>query len=109
MASIDDFSKLDIRVGEIVRAEEFPKAKNPSYQLWIDFGGELGILKSSAQITEQYTTDSLIGKQVVGIVNFPPRQVANFMSQVLILGACTDSGVILLRPESAVALGTAVH
>ena len=109
MAVIDDFAKLDIRVGEVVQAENFAQAKKPSYQLWIDFGAELGVLKSSAQITEQYTPEILVGKQVVAIVNFPPRQIANFMSQVLVLGACTESGVVLLRPEAFVSNGTAVH
>ena len=109
MAAIDDFTKLDIRVGKIVQAKAFPKARNPSYQLWVDFGAEIGVLKSSAQITELYSVEELLGKQVLGIVNFPPRQVADFMSQALILGACTPEGVVLVRPEEAVAEGTAIH
>ena len=109
MATIEDFLQLDIRVGEVLRAEPFPKAKKPAYQLWVDFGGEIGVLTSSAQITEQYEPEALVGKQVLGVVNFPPRQVANFMSQALILGACTEDGVILIRPETPVPNGTEIH
>ena len=98
IATFDDFLKLDIRVGTIISAEPFPKAKKPAYKLTVDFG-ELGVKKSSAQITERYTTDELVGKQVLAVVNFPPRQVADFMSEVLVLGTYSDGGVILITPD----------
>ena len=94
MATFDDFMKLDIRVGEIVEAEIFEKAKKPAYKLWVDFGEEFGTKRSSAQITESYKREELVGKQVLGVVNFPPRQIADFMSEVLILGVYTKQGVI---------------
>ena len=97
MASIEDFIKLDIRVGTIINVEDFPKAKRPAYKLTIDFGNELGIKKSSAQITEQYKKEDLIGMQIMAVVNFPPRQVANFLSEVLVLGTYSDGGVVLIR------------
>lgn len=99
MANIDDFLKLDIRVGEIIRAEEFKEARNPSYKLWVDFGEKIGIKKSSAQITEKYSLDDLIEKRVLGVVNFPKRQIANFMSEVLVLGVYTKDGVVLISPD----------
>lgn len=105
MATFDDFLKLDIRVGEIIRAEDFEKARQPSYKLWVDFGEEVGIKKSSAQITECYTLDELINKQVLGVVNFPPRQIADFMSEVLVLGVYGDQGVVLIQPEHGVKKG----
>lgn len=86
MAVIDDFVKFDIRVGTIIDAKEFLKAKKPAYQLLIDFGCEIGIKKSSAQITEVYHLDDLVGKQILAVVNFPPRQIADFLSEVLVLG-----------------------
>lgn len=98
MASFEDFAKLDIRVGTIISAEIFKKAKKPAYKLMIDFG-ELGVKKSSAQITELYTPETLKGKQVLAVVNFPPRQIADFMSEVLILGAYGKNGVILAVPD----------
>lgn len=98
IATFDDFLKLDIRVGTIISAKPFPKAKKPAYKLTVDFG-ELGVKKSSAQITERYTTDELVGKQVLAVVNFPPRQVADFMSEVLVLGTYSDGGVILITPD----------
>jgi tRNA-binding protein len=98
----DDFEKLDIRVGTIAEVTDFPKARKPSYQIKIDFG-ELGIKQSSAQITSLYTKDELMGKQVVAIVNFPPRQIANFFSECLVLGVYTDKQeVVLLQPERKV-------
>ncbi len=105
MATFDDFLKLDIRVGEIIKAEPFPKAKNPSYKLVVDFGEEIGIKNSSAQITEVYTPQELVGKQVLGVVNFPPRNIAGFKSEVLVLGTYSDEGVVLIQPERKVSKG----
>lgn len=105
MATFDDFIKLDIRVGTILSAVPFEKARKPAYQLKIDFGTDIGIKKSSAQITEQYTPDSLIGKQVLAVVNFPPRQIANFFSEVLVLGTYSSGGVVLVTPDKPVKNG----
>lgn len=105
MATIDDFVKLDIRVGTIIDAKVFEKAKRPAYQLKVDFGDEIGIKKSSAQITEVYKPEDLIGKQVLGVVNFPPRQVADFISEVLILGTYSKQGVVLIKPDEEVSNG----
>ena len=99
MATFDDFMKLDIRVGTILSAKVFAKAKKPAYQLEVDFGGEIGIKKSSAQITDHYTPDGLVGKQVLAVVNFPPRQIADFMSEVLVLGTYSEGGVVLITPD----------
>lgn len=105
MISWDDFEKVEIRSGTILEVNDFPKAKNPAYQLKIDFG-PLGIKHSSAQITHHYDRSSLIGKQVVAVVNFPPKQIANFFSDCLVLGVYdTESQVILLQPEKPVANG----
>lgn len=99
MLSWEEFEKVEMRVGTILAVEDFPKARNPSYQLTIDFG-ELGIKKSSAQITKLYTKDALIGKQIIAVVNFPPKQIANFFSECLVLGVVgTDKDIILLQPE----------
>jgi tRNA-binding protein len=101
----DDFEKIDIRVGTILEVTDFPKAKKPAYQITIDFG-ESGVKKSSAQITAMYSKDELIGKQVVAIVNFPPKQIANFFSECLVLGVYTDKkDVVLLQPERKVENG----
>ena len=105
MATIDDFMKLDIRVGTIINAKEFPKAKKPAYQLEIDFGIDLGIKKSSAQITNHYKIDDLVGKQILAVVNFPPRQIADFYSEVLVLGTYSDNGVVLITPDKPVKNG----
>lgn len=105
MAVFDDFMKLDIRVGTVLSAKNFEKARKPAYQLEIDFGEELGIKRSSAQITEQYAAEELIGKQVLAVVNFPPRQIANFFSEVLVLGTYSEGGVVLVRPDKSVKNG----
>lgn len=101
-----DFEKIDIRVGTILEAKDFLKAKKPAYQLTIDFGTELGIKKSSAQITVLYAAASLIGQQVIAVVNFPPKQIANFVSECLVLGIYNDNKeVILLQPGQLVSNG----
>ncbi|MBO9633672.1 MAG: tRNA-binding protein [Chitinophagaceae bacterium] len=101
----DDFEKIDIRVGTIMEVTDFPKAKKPAYQITVDFG-ELGIKKTSAQITALYDRESLIGKQVVAVVNFPPKQIANFFSECLIMGVYTDKkDVVLLQPDKKVENG----
>ncbi len=105
MATFDDFMKLDIRVGTIIDATVFEKAKKPAYQLKVDFGNEIGIKKSSAQITEVYKCEELIGKQVLAVVNFPPRQIADFMSEVLVLGTYSEQGVVLITPDKQVKNG----
>ena len=105
MATFDDFLKLDIRVGTVTEAKIFEKAKRPAYQLTLDFGGEIGIKKSSAQITQRYTPEELVGKQVLAVVNFPPRQIANFMSEVLVLGTYSEGGVVLITPDKPVSNG----
>lgn len=99
MALFEDFAKLDIRVGTIVSANAFEKAKRPAYKLKIDFGEEIGIKKSSAKITECYRSKDLVGKQVLAVVNFPPRQIADFMSEVLVLGTYSEQGVVLVTPD----------
>ena len=104
--SYDDFANVDIRVGTIVRAESFPEAKKPAIKVWIDFGPNLGKKKTSAQITRHYTPDSLIGLQVAAVVNFPPRQIGKFMSEVLMLGfPDNDEQVVLVRPDLTVPNG----
>ena len=105
MATFDEFMQIDIRVGEVVRAEVFEKAKKPAYKLWVDFGEEIGIKRSSAQITTLYSAEELIGRQVLGVVNFPPRQVADFISEVLVLGVYAEQGVVLIQPDQPVQKG----
>ena len=102
----DDFLKLDIRVGTIVAVEDFPEARKPAFKLRIDFGGAIGVKRSSAQITELYTADTLIGRQVAAVVNFPPRQIGRFMSEVLTLGFPDEDGhVVLVGPSKSVPNG----
>jgi tRNA-binding protein len=109
LATIDDLLKLDIRVGTVKKAEEFPEARVPAIKLEIDFGLELGIKRSSAQITNRYTAEQLIGRQVVAIVNFPPRKIAGFHSEVLVLGGVPEKGdVVLLKPDEHVPDGTSI-
>lgn len=106
LIGFDDFLKVDIRVGEIVAADPFPEARKPAIKLRIDFGPDLGIKKSSAQITAHYAPETLVGKKVVAVVNFPARQIGKFMSEVLVLGV-PDSAeeVVLLRPDKDVPIG----
>ncbi len=105
-ATMADFDKLDIRVGTIVDAQPFPQARKPAYRLWIDFGAPLGIKQSSAQITVHYAADQLIGRQVLAVTNFPPRQIGPFISEVLTLGVPDEEGaVVLLRPDLNVPIG----
>ena len=96
LISWDDFEKIDIRTGTIIEAEDFPKARKPAYRLKIDFGEEIGIKKSSAQITQHYELSELVGRQVLAVVNFPPRQIGPFMSEVLTLGFSDENGDIVL-------------
>lgn len=105
--SWDDFTKVELRVGKVLRAEPFPEARKPAYKLWIDFGAELGEKKSSAQITHLYQADELVGKLVVAVVNFPPKQVGPFMSECLVTGFHNEAGeVALCVPDRPVPLGT---
>lgn len=105
-ASLDDFLKLDIRVGRIVAADPFPEARKPAFKLTIDFGPEIGIKRSSAQITARYKLEELVGRQVLAVVNFPPRQIGKFMSEVLTLGVPDSAGeVTLIQPDAEVPLG----
>ncbi len=101
--SFDDFLKLDIRKGTVIDAQPFPEARKPAFKLWVDYGGEIGVKKSSAQITRHYAVEDLIGKQVLGVVNFPPRQIGPFMSEALVLGLPDEEGeVVLITPDKAV-------
>jgi tRNA-binding protein len=104
--SFEDFLKVDIRVGRILEARPFPQARKPAYQLELDFGAQLGRKRSSAQLTQRYTANELIGRQVLAVINFPPRQIANFFSEVLVLGVPDAEGnVVLIEPQAEVPLG----
>lgn len=105
MAEFDQFAALDVRVGTIVRAEVNERARKPAYKLWIDFGPEVGSKASSAQITDHYTPEALVGTQVLAVVNFAPRNIAGFTSEVLVLGTYPAGGVVLVRPDQPVANG----
>ena len=106
MITYDDFEKVDIRVGRITRAEPFPEARKPAIKLWVDFGPDLGEKRSSAQLTAHYSPEGLIGRQVLAVVNFPPRQIGPVMSEVLVLGVPDEQGqVVLIGPGHEVPLG----
>ncbi len=108
--TLDDFMNVDIRVGTIVEAVNFPEARKPAYKLRIDFGEEIGIKRSSAQITDHYTPETLIGRRVMAVVNFPPRQIGPFMSEVLTLGVSDAEGaIVLIAPDSDVPNGGRLH
>lgn len=103
--TFDDFLKVDMRVGTVVDAQAFPEARKPAYQLRVDFGAELGIKKTSAQVTEHYTTDELLGKKVIAVVNFPPKQIGKFMSEVLVLGVHDEENKVRLMQIEGVENG----
>lgn len=110
MVTVDDFQKLDIRVGTIIEVADFPEARKPMYKLQIDFGGDVGIKQSCAQLTQNYTKEELLGKQVLGIVNFPPRKIGPEVSEVLILGVPDENGnCILIEPQSRVVPGVKLY
>lgn len=108
--TFDDFLKVDIRVGRVIRAEPYPEARKPAIKMWIDFGGDIGEKKTSAQVTAHYDPENLTGKQVMAVVNFPPRQIGKFMSEVLVLGMPDAAGeVVLVTPDQDVPLGGRLH
>lgn len=108
--TFDDFLKVDIRVGEVIRAEPYPEARKPAIKMWIDFGDEIGERKTSAQVTAHYDPSTLVGKQVMAVVNFPPRQIGRFMSEVLVLGLPDENGeVVLIGPDGEVSIGGRMH
>jgi len=104
--SFDDFARVDIRVGTVTHAEPFPEARKPAIKLWVDYGPDIGVKKSSAQITAHYTPEALVGRQVLGVVNFPPRQIGPFMSEALVLGLHDAGGtIILIGPDQPIPNG----
>ncbi|MBQ0751365.1 MAG: tRNA-binding protein [Roseovarius sp.] len=108
--TFDDFLAVDIRVGRVTRAEPYPEARKPAIKLWVDFGPEIGEKKSSAQITAHYTPESLIGRQVLAVVNFPPRQIGKFRSEILVLGLSDSNGdIVLIRPDQDIPIGERLH
>lgn len=108
--TFDGFLKVDVRVGTVLRAEAYPEARKPAIKLWIDFGDEIGEKKTSAQITAHYAPEALIGRQVMAVVNFPPRQIGKFMSEVLVLGLPDENGeIVLIGPDHPVPLGGRLH
>ncbi len=108
--TFDDFLKVDIRVGRVTRAEPYPEARRPAIKLWVDFGPEIGEKKSSAQITTHYDPETLIGRQVMAVVNFPPRQIGKFMSEILVLGLSDSNGeIVLISPDQEVPIGERLH
>ena len=108
--SFDDFMKVDIRAGKVRRAEPYPEARKPAIKLWIDFGGEIGEKRSSAQVIDHYSAEGLVGKTVMAVVNFPPRQIGKFMSEVLVLGVSdAQGGIVLISPDQDVPIGGRLH
>lgn len=108
--AFEDFMKIDIRVGTVVKAEPFPEARKPALKLWVDFGDKIGVKKSSAQITQHYTIEGLIGRQLMAVVNFPPRQIGPMRSEVLVLGVADLEGeIVLLSPNQDVPNGGRMH
>lgn len=108
--NFDDFLKVDVRCGVVTRAEPFPEARKPAIKMWIDFGEEIGERKSSAQVTAHYEPEALVGKQVLAVVNFPPRQIGPFMSEVLVLGLPDEKGeIVLITPDQDVPKGGRLH
>ena len=110
MITFDDFLKVDIRVGRIIEVEAFPEAKKPAWKLKIDFGSDIGVKKSSAQITDLYDAESLLGRQILAVVNFPPRQIGPLMSEVLTLGVSDAAGaIVLIKPDNEAKEGARLH
>jgi len=108
--TFDDFLKVDVRVGRVTRAEPYPEARKPAIKLWIDFGAEIGERRSSAQITAHYDPETLVGRQVLAVVNFPPRQIGKFLSEVLVLGLPDAQGeIVLIQPDQPVPEGGRLH
>ena len=108
--SFDDFMAVDVRVGTVVQAQPYPEARKPAIKIWVDFGGQIGVKKTSAQVTVHYTPQTLVGRQVMAVVNFPPRQIGKFMSEVLVLGFPDEDGAIVLAtPDKPVPPGGRLH
>ena len=108
--TFDDFQKVDIRLGQVVDAQPYPEARKPAIKVWIDFGPEIGVKKCSAQVTVHSTPETLVGRRVLAVVNFPPRQIGKFMSEVLMLGVADDDGaVVLVAPDRDAPLGSRLH